>query len=208
MVMVAMDIVLVIMDTVIAVMATMIMAALTGRNNNVAMPTTVTAATVMIVVAMGIVPVVGFAMIHVRWEWPPDHIRTADTGRRETCGADGVLVCGVCHVRGDTAIWEVRQVRDLVSPWHLVRATQGVVYAGGSGLTPVIRLLVPVEGVATTGRDRGSYGDGVDGYTAMAFRGIVLRQWLINATVSMGTCTSGKEVKVIAQEEEEEKKFF
>ena len=63
-----------------------------------------------------------------------------------------------------------------------------MVIAGGSGLPPVVRLLVPVEGVATAGRDGGSSRDGVDCNAAMALRGIVLGQWLINTAVSLGTC--------------------
>ena len=116
MVVVATDTVLVVMDTVIAVMATVVMVALASRDNGVFMTT----ATVMVVVAMGIVTIVGFAMMHMRREWSPDHIRASDTGWGEAGGPHGVFVCSVRHIRSDTSVREVSQLGDLVTPRHLI----------------------------------------------------------------------------------------
>lgn len=122
-VMMVMDTVVVVMDMVMTTMVTMIMVALAGRDDDVTMVTAVVTAMVMVVVAMGIVTVTGLSGVHVMWEWSPGHARAPGAGRGETGGTHSVLICGVGHVSGHTPIREVRQMGDLVSPWHLVRAS-------------------------------------------------------------------------------------
>lgn len=113
---------MVVMDTVVATMVTMVIVALAGGDNDVTMATTVMT---MVAVAVGIITVTRFSGVHVRWS--AGHVWAPDAGRGETGGTHRILIRGVSHISGHAPIGEVRQVRDLVSPWHLVRASQRVV---------------------------------------------------------------------------------
>jgi hypothetical protein len=110
------DLIMAVMDTVVTTVMSVIVVTLAGRNDGVAMSAAVM---VIDVVAMGIVMVTRFNRVQVGW-WPPGHIGAPGAGGRETGSAHCVLICGVRHVSGHAPIWEIRQVRNLVSSWHLV----------------------------------------------------------------------------------------